>query len=324
MHNYFIYFLFAAALFAAELIYFKLAKKYSIIDHPNERSSHKNVTIRGGGIIFPLAIIGASLIFKDASFFLIAAIFLAAVISFLDDVRTVPNYFRLFIHLIAAAIILYAFDAFNTWQVWIIIPAFVLIMAVINAFNFMDGINGITGIYSLVLLSFFFYINQESAFINEAFIIIPIIACIIFLFFNFRKKAKCFAGDVGSVCMGLWIVILLLMIIIKTGELKYLLFLSLYGVDTGLTILHRLVLKQNIFKPHRMHFFQYLVNERKFPHLTVAIFYGILQAITNAFILLTNYSLAVTFLIVVIPPVLVYFYCKFLYRSSIIELKKTV
>jgi UDP-N-acetylmuramyl pentapeptide phosphotransferase/UDP-N-acetylglucosamine-1-phosphate transferase len=306
-----IYILFALLLFFIEFFYIKVAKRYGIVDLPNERGSHQTVTIRGGGIIFPFAIILSTIFFKDFPFLLIVALILISIISFWDDIKNVPDYLRFFTQITTVSLILMAFDVYKTWPIWIILIAFILIIGIINAFNFMDGINGITGVYSLVTMFTLLYVNQKVHFTNQSSIIIPIVACLVFLFFNFRKAAKCFAGDIGSISIGFWIVILLLMVIIQTGNLKYILFLSVYGIDTVLTILHRLALKQNIFRAHRLHLFQYMVNELRVKHLIVAILYGIMQAIINIFILNTDYSFINIFLTIIIPLGVIYFYLKF-------------
>jgi UDP-N-acetylmuramyl pentapeptide phosphotransferase/UDP-N-acetylglucosamine-1-phosphate transferase len=306
-----IYIFLTVVLLLSEIFYFSIAKRYKIVDRPNDRSSHQSVTIRGGGIIFPIAIILSLILIKQFSFLLITALFLTGLISLLDDINNVSNYIRFVIHGLAVSLTLLYFDLFMAWPIWLIILAYILFIGIINAFNFMDGINGITGVYSLVILFFLFYINQKLGFTYKSYIIIPGIACLVFLYFNFRKKAKCFAGDVGSVTIGFWIAVLLLMLIIDTENLKYLLFLSVYGIDTVLTIIHRLILKQNIFKAHRMHLFQYMVNERKLSHLRVAAIYGIAQALINIFIIATNYNFIVTFLIIMLPLGLVYIYFKF-------------
>lgn len=316
MFEIFIYILIFLILFLLELFYFNIAEKYKVIDHPNERSSHQILTIRGGGIIFPIAIILTLFFVKNALVLLIPAVLLIGMVSFWDDVKNVPNYIRFLIHTLAVTMLLENMNAFRLWPLWIIILTFILIIGVINAFNFMDGINGITGIYSLVMLASLLFVNQKFNFINKFFIIIPLIACLVFLVFNFRKKAKCFAGDVGSVSIGFWTATLLLIVIATTGDFKYILFLSVYGVDTVLTILHRLILKQNIFKAHRMHLFQYLVNEREFPHLTVATIYGVLQIGINLFVLKTNYNFIVTFLIVIVPVGLGYWFFKFVAKPT--------
>lgn len=321
MSNFLIYILFALLFFLVESFYFTIAKSYNIIDHPNERSSHQAITIRGGGIIFPLSIILAAFFFKEYSLLLLTAVFLIAIISFWDDIKSVPNYIRFLVHIIASTIIFEHLNIFKIWPMWIIIFAVILFIGIINAFNFMDGINGITGVYSIVVLFSLLYLNQNLHFTNNSFIIVPIIACLVFLYFNFRKKAKCFAGDVGSVTIGFWIAVLLLMIIINTENLKYILFLSVYGTDTILTIIHRLILRQNIFKAHRLHLFQYMVNEQKLSQLRVAAIYGMAQALINIFIIATNYNFIVTFLIITLPLGLVYIYYKFSLKSTKIILK---
>ena len=82
---------------------------------------------------------------------------------------------------------------------WYVVIAFIFCTGVINAYNFMDGINGITGGYSLVVLGALAYINcAVTQFVMPELIYIAIAGCLVFCFFNFRKKAKCFAGDCGS------------------------------------------------------------------------------------------------------------------------------
>jgi UDP-N-acetylmuramyl pentapeptide phosphotransferase/UDP-N-acetylglucosamine-1-phosphate transferase len=174
----------------------------------------------------------------------------------------------------------------------------------------MDGINGITGVYSLVILGGLQYVNmQQVAFVDADMIWLSMIACIVFLFFNFRSKAVCFAGDVGSVTIAFWIVTLLLQLIFTTGNWIYILFLAVYGVDTILTIIHRLILRQNIFKAHRLHFYQLLANERKVPHLLVSLFYGLIQGLIILFVVSgneTGYQEWTKVLLVLLPMILIY------------------
>lgn len=286
--------------------YFRIANHYNIIDKPNSRSSHTAITIRGGGVVFPIAILLYAIFFHGVSSALLGGMLLISVISFWDDVSSLPNKVRIVFHLLAVSALLWSVGAFG-WPVWLIPVAYVLIIGTINAYNFMDGINGITGVYSLVILAALAYINQAVVpFTDQAFIICPIIACLVFLFFNFRKKAKCFAGDVGSVTIGFWVISLILMLIIQADSLKYILFLAVYGVDAVLTILHRLILKQNIFEAHRLHFYQILANERKVNHLLVSSVYGLPQLIINIFIIATDFNFLITALLVLLPLALLY------------------
>ncbi len=291
--------------------YFRLADHFNIIDKPNNRSSHSAVTIRGGGIVFPFAMLLYGAFFYNVSYSLLIGMLMISFVSFWDDVKNLPNKVRLLIHLLSVTALLLSVDAFQSWPIWLIPVVYILIIGTINAYNFMDGINGMTGVYSSICLCSLLYINDFIIpFTDNAFIICPIIASIVFLFFNFRKKAKCFAGDVGSVSIGFWIIALVIMLVIKTGSLEYILFLALYGVESVLTILHRLILKQNIFKAHRLHFYQILANDQKMPHLTVATIYGVIQLLLNAFIIATDYDLLITSLVVCTPLVMIYIFVK--------------
>ncbi|WP_228459235.1 MraY family glycosyltransferase [Chryseobacterium carnipullorum] len=251
------------------LVYFKIADKYNIIDKPNHRSAHSQITLRGGGIIFPIAFIIFCLFnlneaIQDYWSFGLGLLAICT-ISFVDDVRTLSNKIRLSVHLISVVLLLYFTGAFTLMPFWVWPILFVIIIGTLNAYNFMDGINGMTGVYSLVTLGSLAYINKDIIqFTNENFILYPILACMVFLFFNFRKKAKCFAGDVGSMGIGFWVIGLITLLIMRTEEYKYILLLSIYGMEVVLTITERILLKENIFEAHRRHLYQLFANEKKF------------------------------------------------------------
>ncbi|WP_417431775.1 MraY family glycosyltransferase [Halpernia sp.] len=276
-------------------VYFKIANKYNIIDKPNERSSHSEITLRGGGIIFPVAflfLIIYKFFFSNNQDFLLnywqfgLGLFLISAISFIDDVMDLSNKIRILFHFISVGLLLYFINAFQLLPIWAIPILFILIIGILNAFNFMDGINGITGFYSLAVLAGLLYVNQYIvSFTDINFIIFPIIASLVFLFFNFRKKAKCFMGDIGSMAIAFWILSLLGLLILKTNELKYLLFLTIYGIDTIVTILERLKLKENIFKAHRRHLYQLFANEKNADHRIISLIYAFLQTIVNVIVI---------------------------------------
>jgi len=308
-----IYGIIAIILFIVMLLYFRIADKFNIIDKPNQRSSHTQITIRGGGILFPIAAILSCIFFPTDthSWILLSGIIAISAVSFWDDISSLPNKIRISVHLLAVTAMLYATYAFATLPPWAILLAYILIIGTINAYNFMDGINGITGVYSLVILCscLYFYRTAEVP-QSPPLIIVSILACLVFLFFNFRKKAKCFAGDVGSVSIGFIVLTIILLIVIETRELKYLFFLAVYGVDTVLTIMHRLMLRQNIFEAHRLHFYQILANDRNMPHLLVSSIYGIAQLLINSIVIFTNYNFVTTGLIICTPLTLVYILLK--------------
>jgi UDP-N-acetylmuramyl pentapeptide phosphotransferase/UDP-N-acetylglucosamine-1-phosphate transferase len=191
---------------------------------------------------------------------------------------------------------------------------YVIVIGIINAYNFMDGINGITGSYSLIVLIGLQYVNLEVIhFVEDDLIWLPMFASMVFLFFNFRKKAVCFAGDVGSITVSLWIVFLLLSLILKSGEPKYMLFLCVYGVDAVLTIIHRITLKQNIFKPHRLHFYQILANEHKVSHLFISSIYVLIQLAIIAVVVLSSSGFIYLFVVTTVPLII----CYILFKPSL-------
>ena len=266
-------------LFLIEILYFKIADKFNIIDKPNQRSSHTKITLRGGGIIF---YIGTLLYFIIDGFqypWFFAGLTLIAAISFADDIRPQSAKLRLLVHFISMLLMFYQWDLFSLpWYFTLL--ALVLSVGIINAYNFMDGINGITGGYSLVLLIAFWFINNyQVSFIDNELIYFIGLAVLVFDIFNFRIKAKCFAGDVGAVSIAFVIVFMLGLLIIKTHDFSYIILLAVYGVDSMLTIVHRIMLKENIFEAHRKHAYQIMANELKIKHIYVSLIYMVLQAV---------------------------------------------
>lgn len=305
-----IYLILLPLFFIVMKFYFRLASHYNIIDYPNERSSHTQITIRGGGIIFLFAAVPAILMHNNYWLPLLG-IFILGIVSFLDDQRTVSKRIRIIFQLISVTMLSTYFDLFARWPIYNFILFYIFVVGAINAYNFMDGINGITGSYSLIILGGLQYINlKQIHFIEADLIWLPMLACLVFLYFNFRKVAKCFAGDVGSITIAFWIIMLLLSLMFVSKNWTYVLFLAVYGVDTVLTIIHRLLLKQNIFKAHRFHFFQILVNEQKLPHLLVAFFYALTQLLIILWIINNPKTLWLNIYFICLPLIILYILLK--------------
>ena len=321
------YFIIAIILLALELLYFKIASHYNIIDKPNHRSSHTKITLRGGGIIFPIAFflyLGVSYLYRK-NYFLPKeywafglGLLILSVISFLDDILDLSTKLRLFFHFISVSLLIYFLGILFILPIWLLPIVFIFIIGVLNAYNFMDGINGITGLYSFVILSTLYYINQyKIIFTDVNFIIYPVLASLVFLFFNFRKKAKCFAGDVGSMSIAFWVLALLGLLVVKTQELTYLLFIGVYGIEVIFTIIQRIKLKENIFEAHRHHLYQLLVNQMKWSHLLVATLYGGVQLLINACVIKLGLNFWEGVLYLILPTFIIYIYSKYyIYKKT--------
>ena len=293
-----IYIIFIILLVFAELLYFRIADYFNIIDKPNERSSHTSVTLRGGGVLFWVGVLFYFLMSGWHYPWFFAGLTLVAAISFADDVKLQSPIVRLVLQFIGLLLMSIQWQLFDFS--WIIVVLVIVVsVGVLNAFNFMDGINGITGGYSLAVLASLWYVNNYvTAFVDNNLIYLVFLALLVFNFFNFRIKAKCFAGDVGAVSIAFILIFILGMLIIKTGDLSYIAFLLVYGVDSVLTIVHRILLKENITEPHRMHLYQLLSNELKVPQLLVSTIYAVLQLLIS-FGFIMFYSVSLWYLVIV-------------------------
>jgi UDP-N-acetylmuramyl pentapeptide phosphotransferase/UDP-N-acetylglucosamine-1-phosphate transferase len=306
------------------LLYFKVADRFNIIDKPNQRSSHTEITLRGGGIIFWFAALMYFLQHIENNYFFFTGITLVSLVSFWDDIQSLSNKIRISVHFSAITLIFYDLGLFNLVPIWGVLIAYVLAIGLINAYNFMDGINGITGLYTLVVLGALLYVNTKlQLFIDGNFIKYGMIASLVFLFFNYRKKAKCFAGDVGSIAIAFWIIYLVLKLILVTNSVIWLLFLAIYGVDAVCTIIHRLYLKENIFEAHRLHLYQVLSNEYKIQHRLVSLYYAIAQTAVSALVIFLYQKVndIVLFAIVLTPLLFLYSLKFYLLNKSNLKLK---
>ena len=285
------YVIIAVTLLAAELVYFRIADKCNIIDKPNERSSHKTIVLRGGGIIYVLGMWLYAAFFGLELWPFLLGITLVAGISFVDDIHSLPDSVRLVVQFAAMGLIFWCWDILNWESWWIIILGLILCVGITNAYNFMDGINGINGGYTLAVLLPLVWMNYMLGFVDQGFIIVAILADLVFCFFNFRPKgkAKCFAGDVGSVGAAFIVIFLVGLLILQTGDFTYIVFLAVYGVDSVLTIVHRILLHENLGEAHRKHAYQLMANELRMEHTVVSGFYTVLQlAIAAGMILIPN------------------------------------
>lgn len=301
MSSWIIYLIIAVVLFAVELLYFWIADRFNIIDKPNERSSHSTIVLRGGGVIF---LIG-TLIWAIATIFgafgsgqlypwFLLAVTMAAGISFVDDIHSLPDSVRLVVQFIAMGLLILQLflsskgeslfgDSNLLINIVFVIIALIVCVGATNIYNFMDGINGITAGYSFAVLLPLFLVNQKVAYMPDSFLVVALLSVLIFSYFNFRPrgKAKCFAGDVGSVGMAFILLFAIGLLIVATEDVTWLIFLLVYGVDGCLTIIHRFMLHEHLGEAHRKHAYQIMANELKMSHPVVALIYTGIQLIIS-------------------------------------------
>jgi UDP-GlcNAc:undecaprenyl-phosphate GlcNAc-1-phosphate transferase len=281
-------------LIALIILYFRIASYFKILDRPNQRSSHSYNVIRGGGIVFPAAALIWSVMTGYSQAWIISALLILAVVSFLDDLQEVSSKRKVIIHFIVVSILFWQLGIFEN-SIFVILTAYILTIGGLNAFNFMDGINAITPFYSMVTLLTFFGLNQKFNFTSEELIIVLMVSVVIFSWFNVRKQAKTFAGDVGSISLAFLFVWLTISLILETGRFEYIMLFAVYGIDSSITIVIRLLRHENIFQAHRKHLYQYLANELGWSQILVSALYATIQLLINLLViwLLSNEKISV-------------------------------
>ena len=291
-----IYLMIAVILVAAELLYFRIADRFNIIDKPNQRSSHTRIVLRGGGIIFVIGLWIWGICYGFQYPWMLAGVTLAAGVSFIDDIHSLPDSLRLVAQFAAMFMTLIDLGLFSSWSggnwfvdVLFVLAALIVFVGATNIYNFMDGINGITGGYSLAVLIPLMILNQKMGFVDMNLLVVVGMSLLVFAFFNFRPKgkAKCFAGDVGSIGIAYILLFMIGSLIVLTGDVTYLILLLIYGVDGCCTIIHRIMLHENLGEAHRKHAFQLMANELCMSHVTVSCIYmGLQLAVSLGFIYL--------------------------------------
>lgn len=321
----------AILLLLVELVYFRIADHFNIIDKPNQRSSHTRIVLRGGGIIFLIGIWIWSAFFGFQYLWFLAAVTLAAGVSFIDDIHSLTDSVRLIVQFIAMGLMFYQLDMIHANLWWAVILALIVCVGATNIYNFMDGINGITAGYSLAVLIPLLLVNvmpggpstgSESAmneaggFIETSFIIVTILSVLVFSIFNFRPKnmAKCFAGDVGSVGIAFILLFMIGCLIMKTKDITWLIFLIVYGVDGCCTIVHRIMLHEHLGEAHRKHAYQLMANELGMSHVVVSLIYMAIQLVISLVMvyLIPNTVVAHWFYLIVVIIVLAGAYVLFM------------
>ena len=293
------YGLIAVILVIAELVYFKIADRCNIIDKPNQRSSHTTIVLRGGGIIFAISILvwmawqmilgNWGMVLEYLPF--IIGLVLICGISFWDDVHSLPDSVRLVVQFVATGLMFWGLMGQGAWFValawyWKVViglAALIVFVGATDVINFMDGINGITAGYSLAVLLPLLLANRADGFVDQSFLVVAIIGVLVFGLFNFRPKgkAKCFAGDVGSIGIAFIMLFAIGRLIMKSGDVTWMVFLLVYGVDGCCTILHRIMLHENLGEAHRKHAYQLMANELGMSHVVVSLIYMGLQLVIS-------------------------------------------
>jgi len=229
----------------------------SFIDTPNLRSSHHRPTPRGGGLAFVITGLLLHLYVVTGPTKWIPVICLPlALVSFFDDFRSLPTVARYLVQLgTAFGIVFWSGHSLSMMATVFLV---ILITAIINFTNFMDGLDGLVAGCGVLLMA-----ATSSWAISGA--------IFGFLIWNW-SPAKVFMGDVGSTFIGAVFAGLLL----QRESSQEIFYTILIGfpllADSFVTVIRRLINRENIFKPHRKHLFQRL-HQSGWSHKRVALLY---------------------------------------------------
>jgi UDP-N-acetylmuramyl pentapeptide phosphotransferase/UDP-N-acetylglucosamine-1-phosphate transferase len=280
-------------------IYYIIALKLNIVDQPGGRSSHINTTVTGAGMVFTLSLLVSHIVFDlQLPPYFILGLLIMVVVSFLDDMIHIRNSIRFVFQLLCISMLIYAIPQWAVPQLSGNLPIFFAALIfgvfVINGLNFMDGINGMLGSGGLVVLLSMAVINSTlpEPFVEPMVIFSLIASTVCFLLLNLRTKALAFMGDTGSVGLGFALLYLMYSLIAATGDIYYLLLFAIYGIDSGLTVVFKLILRENIFIPHRDFLFKKLVHVGKYGHVRISIIYACIQTAINVVVIVIPHDIS--------------------------------
>ena len=240
------------------------ANKKSILDIPNERSSHTIPTPRGGGLAIILGFFLALFIFKDEIddrlFYSLFCVVPIVIVSLIDDIKPISSLIRALTQSFSAILALYFlggvgeidFILFSIDGVLANILAFISIFWVTNLYNFLDGIDGYASIQTITMgigLYVFFSNPLGLAIISLS---------LGFLIFNW-DKASIFMGDVGSASLGFIFSIFIFYDTSNANIFIWLILLSLFWVDATITLIRRFINREKFTQAHKKHAYQRLV-----------------------------------------------------------------
>lgn len=284
-------------------LYFPFAEKKGMLAGVNHRSSHTKPVITGAGFIFYISYVFyiISFVFStwDAPWPLFIGISILAIVSFIDDLKDLWFFIRLVVQILAVTLMLYQIYIEFSMEPFAMNASLLIILAIVgmifsvgfvNLYNFMDGLNGMMVGITISALAIFALIDFFVVdFVDDLLLVYTAIPTLIFAFFNARRQAICFAGDVGAIVLGFVMVYMLVSLLMQTANVVYIfIFASIY-LEAGMTVMQRLLAGQNIFKPHRIHMFQLLCNEHKHHHVKISAFYALNQLVFGAIIVTMNY-----------------------------------
>lgn len=291
-------------------LFMRTDSRFHILDYPNERSMHSKPVPRSGGVSILagiyLSITGWAIWVGEVPsvvFWIVGAGLFVAIVSFLDDRFSLSIGYRIVVHFISASLLVYGGlgleaipfpgGALIPGKVLGILITLLVVIWMLNLYNFMDGMDGFAG--GMALFGFGTYAILGWLAGNEVFMLLSLIiaaAASGFLVLNF-PPARIFMGDTGSSLLGFFAVSFILwadhegIFPIWIGILVF----SPFVIDATATLFRRALKGENIWKAHKSHYYQRLVQAGWGHRRTVFLQYGIMFACGLMSILIVDASI---------------------------------
>jgi UDP-N-acetylmuramyl pentapeptide phosphotransferase/UDP-N-acetylglucosamine-1-phosphate transferase len=277
-----------------------VARSRGMLDQPGRRQSHSVPTPTGGGLGLVAACVLVSLLLHAAGAVpdawaraIVPGMILLAVTGWIDDSRSLSQLLRLAVQLVVSfgllAFLVLAGQVFN--PAGLLLGGITLVW-VMNMYNFMDGSHGMAGFEGLfvgVVTGVIFLVDAEFALAAAAFLVAA--ACLGFLPWNFPAP-RVFMGDSGSVPLGFALGGLLLLGVLRDALVPAVaaMALSVFLVDSTLTLIRRVIRGERWYTAHRKHVYQRLIAEG-WPHSRVLLLYQAINItiVVPAIVLATMY-----------------------------------
>lgn len=270
-------------------LYLRLARRWRIIDEPNERSSHQAPTPHGGGAALLLAFaagLALASVYETTwpwPYLLLAAVVLVLVgLGIVDDLLGLSVRLRLPLYALACLLTAWALLS-PTWSIPAAVGLLLAALAMlwmVNLYNFMDGIDGIAATQCVLACGAAAFLSARGVASHYALFCLLLAASHLgFLVWNW-PPARLFMGDAGSIPTGFLLASLALLGSVQ-GQLHpacWLVLLAVFITDASWTLLWRMATGQAFTRPHRLHAYQrlsvYWGSHRRVDLLLMAIFLG--------------------------------------------------
>jgi UDP-GlcNAc:undecaprenyl-phosphate GlcNAc-1-phosphate transferase len=277
-----------------------IAHYKSLVDHPNDRSSHVTSTPRLGGVAFYITLLIALYFIPNQEGFeltrcLSPCLTILFVIGLKDDLVVLSARTKFISQVCTTFFILFTTDLFvsdfhqflsiGQIPMWLtILLTIIIVVGIINAINLCDGLDGLAAGLSMTATAWFIYVFWQMGYYFSFLVALSTLAILLgFIPHNISKTKKIFMGDTGSMIIGFILAFLTLRLLAADNLVieklsfpienipVFLVFILFVPVADAVRVMLSRVIKRNSpFKPDRGHLHHVIVDQLKKSHLVTS------------------------------------------------------